>query len=261
MAEKKRPQSVGKRIWSNYVVRNVIWAISLLVIIAVVASILLNIFTRHGSGLAVPDFTGSTFAEAQRVAEANKLNLEIGDSIYVTAYPAGAILDQNPKAGDTVKSGRRVFVTINTASRRQVIVPYIVGLSLRQAKSRLESAGFEIANLEYVSDVATNTVLGEWLNGREIVDGDRYRAPMGSAITLQLGRSTGASPAVMPNVVGLSLAAAKSRLWGEGLNIGRIDRREGVNLLTIQRAKVVSQSVTAESQVALGTSINLVISL
>ena len=47
-------------MWGNYVVRNIVLAVSLLVIVLFAANLLLNLFTRHNKHVEVPDFMNMT---------------------------------------------------------------------------------------------------------------------------------------------------------------------------------------------------------
>ena len=51
-------------MWGNYVVRNIVLAVSLLVIVLFAANLLLNLFTRHNKHVEVPDFMNMTLDEA-----------------------------------------------------------------------------------------------------------------------------------------------------------------------------------------------------
>ncbi|MFR4025243.1 MAG: hypothetical protein ACLTZY_05330 [Alistipes indistinctus] len=99
------------------------------------------------------------------------------------------ILEQNPVAGAQVKSGRRVFVTINSYRQKMVTIPYVTGFSLRQAKSNLEMAGLGIDKLIYQNDIATNNVLEERYNGKIIHPGSKMRG--GNGCRYHVGRRLG----------------------------------------------------------------------
>ena len=45
--ERRDAEPLWRRLWNNYVVRNVVLAVSLLVIGLFLVNVLLNIFTRH----------------------------------------------------------------------------------------------------------------------------------------------------------------------------------------------------------------------
>ncbi|MCZ2417583.1 MAG: PASTA domain-containing protein, partial [Burkholderiales bacterium] len=103
----------------------------------------LHLFTRHGKGLLVPDFSGLSMEEARKTARPLHLRLEVTDSLYMPELPAGVIFRQVPPPGQHVKKNRRIELTVNSLLPRQVSVPSLVGFSLRQAKAELASHGLK----------------------------------------------------------------------------------------------------------------------
>ncbi len=160
-----------------------------------------------------------------------------------------------------MKPGRTVYITINSFRQKMVPVPYVAGRSLRQAKNMLEIAGLEIAELIYRPDMATNYVLEEYCEGKPVTPTTRMEAEMGSGVTLYVGVEDGYGTTIVPRLVGLPLAQAKGRLWELGLNVGRVDFDEGVNLLNQKDTRVYIQTPGAERSAALGSKVDLRLTL
>ena len=234
---------------------------AIILALAIAAHILMQLGTRHGARRSVPDFSGVQLDEARRIARKYDLQLQINDSLFVPAYEGGIVLDQLPEGGVEVKPGRTVYVTINSFRQKMVPVPYVAGRSLRQAKNMLEIGGLEIAELIYRPDMATNYVLEEYYDGKPVTQSSRIEAEMGSGITLYVGVEEGSRTTVVPQLVGQPLAQAKSRLWELGLNIGRIGFDEGINLLNQKDARVYIQTPGAERAAALGSKVDLRLTL
>lgn len=228
---------------------------------AVAAHVVMQLGTRHGARRIVPDFAGVKLDDARRIARERSLEIHVNDSLFVPAYEGGIVLDQLPEEGVEVKPGRTVYVTINACRQKRVPVPYVAGRSLRQAKNMLEIAGLEIAELVYRPDIATNYVLEERLGDTRIVETSRVEAEMGSGVTLHVGVEPGHGTTVVPQIVGLSLRDAKSRLWEQGLNIGRVRFDQGINLLNQKEARVYLQIPSAERRATLGSQVELHLTL
>jgi beta-lactam-binding protein with PASTA domain len=179
----------------------------------------------------------------------------------VPAYEGGVVLDQLPKGGVEVKSGRKVYVTINSFRQKMVKVPYVAGRSLRQAKNMLEVAGLEIEKLIYEDDIATNYVLGEYVGHEQVTEDSKLEIEMGSGVILKVGVQSDKNSAIVPKAIGQSLQAAKSRLWEQGLNIGKINFDEGINLLNQKDARVYRQSLSHNSTAKLGSAVDLWLTL
>ena len=229
--------------------------------LAIFSHILMLIGTRHGARRTVPTLTGIPLAEAEDLAREHDLELIVNDSLFVTIYEGGVVLDQLPEVGVEVKPGRKVYVTINSFSQKMVSLPYVAGRSLRQAKNMLEIAGLEIDKLIYRADMATNYVLEERYRGELISPDSKRMAEAGSGVTLYVGVENGSGVATVPQVVGLSLREAKSRLWENGFNVGKIEYDEGIDLLTQKDARVYIQTPMLGQVLQLGTTISLRLTL
>ena len=232
-----------------------------LVVIILLSSILMNVITRHGTHRTVPDFMGVKIADAQRIADDERLDIIINDSLFVPAYEGGVVLDQLPKGGVEVKAGRKVYVTINSFREKMVAVPYVAGRSLRQAKNMLEVAGLGIEKLIYEEDIATNYVLAEIVEGKEMTKESKVEIEMGSGVVLKVGVEPDRNTTIVPKAIGQSLQTAKSRLWEQGLNIGKVNFDEGVNLLNQKDARVYRQSLNHNATTTLGASVDLWLTL
>ena len=207
----KRPDYLS-RLRQNPLLWNLTLIAALILAMAVAAHLLMKAGTRHGSRRTVPDFSGVALHDAQRIARKHDLRLHINDSLFVPAYEGGIILDQLPEGGVEVKPGRTVYITINSFRQKMVPVPYVAGRSLRQAKNMLEIAGLEIAELVYRPDIATNYVLEEYCDKKQVTPTTRMEAEMGSGVTLYVGVEGGHGTTVVPRLVGLPLMQAKGRL-------------------------------------------------
>lgn len=257
MAQKKNEGGLLK----SPLLKNIVVIALLMVAMLVVAHILMLWGTRHGARRVVPDLSGVALSDAERIARENDLELHINDSLFVPAYAGGIILDQLPEGGVEVKPGRTVYITINSFRQKMVPVPYVAGRSLRQAKNMLEIAGLEIKELIYRPDMATNYVLEQFYDRQQILAESRVEAEMGSGITLYVGVEPEENVALVPQMVGLSLRDAKSRLWESGLNVGKIDFEEGINLLNQKEARLYAQSPSAETATTLGSEVTLRLTL
>lgn len=254
--------SLRSRLRYEYpLVYNLLLIAAIILALAVAAHVVMQIGTRHGSRRTVPDFSGVTLLEAQRMARKNDLRLQINDSLFVPVYEGGIVLDQLPKGGVEVKPGRTVYITINSFRQKMVPVPYVADRSLRQAKNMLEIAGLEIAQLIYRTDMATNYVLDEYFGKQKITETSRVEAEMGSGVTLYVGVQPGHGVTVVPQVIGLSLRDAKSRLWELGLNVGKVAFDPDINLLNQKDAYVYMQNPAAERRAVLGAKVDIQLTL
>lgn len=151
----------------------------------------LGVYTRHGYKEVVPEVRGLSREEAMRQLEARQLALAVSDSVYNRTYEPSRIIEQDPKPGEFVKPGRRVYVVINSATRPQVPFPPVVDMSLRQARATLEGAEFTVDRVIYQPSDYKDLVLSAVYDGRVVREGDRV--PVGASITLCVGQGAGSA--------------------------------------------------------------------
>lgn len=216
---KQRAISFFKSIFLHPFVKTPLLAIGILAAATILFFLFLQVFSRHGRGFPVPDFSLLTVKEAKRLANENRLRLEITDSVYIVTRKPGTVIEQNPKPETYVKANRRVFVTTNAVNPILEDMPNLVGLTLRQAKSVLQLQGFKIGNLAFIADIAVNNVLEQKYKGEVIDPGEQI--PKGSEITLVLGRGLYGERTVLARVIGMTLAEARNLLHDASLNLGR----------------------------------------
>jgi beta-lactam-binding protein with PASTA domain len=215
-----------KNLIKHPLVKTPLLAILILGFIAIVFFVFLHIFTRHGQGFPVPDFTGLNRQQALALAKKKRLNIEISDSVYIMTREPGTVITQNPAAGIFVKAKRRVFITLNAINPQLIDMPNVVGLTLRQAKSILDLKGFTIGVLSFKPDIAVNNVLEQRYLGNDVEPGALI--PKGSTINLVLGKGLYNEKTVLPRVIGLTLANARNLLLEASLNMGKAKYDETV---------------------------------
>ena len=258
---KSAPKSAWAKLKSRPLLYHAVLIVMALAAIIVLSSILMMLVTRHGTHRTVPNFMGVKIDQVQQEAMRNELEIIVNDSLFVPAYEGGIVLDQLPKSGAEVKAGRKVYVTINSFREKMVKVPYVAGRSLRQAKNMLEVAGLGIEKLVYEEDIATNYVLAEIVDGRQLSEDSNVELEMGSGVVLKVGVDPEKNSTIVPKAIGQSLHNAKSRLWEQGLNVGKINFDEDINLLNQKNARVYRQSLGHNTVSELGASVSLWLTL
>lgn len=205
---------------ANWVLRNLVGAVAFVVFVIIVVSVFLSVFTKHGQEVTVPDFTGMTMQEAEVVAAAAGIKVVESDSVYIRNMRKAAVYNQNPKAGESVKKGRRIQLTTNTRVARRVPMPDLVGLSLHQARTTLANRGLVLGKLIYVRDIATNHVLKQQYKGMQIPASQMIEG--GSTIDLVLGLDSIDGKTYIPGLSGKKAKRAIEILQDNSLNVGKI---------------------------------------
>lgn len=173
----------NKYFWVNLI------AMMVVVILLIVGLLKgLDIYTRHGEGIVVPDAKDMTVEQAKLLFSHRGLLCVVADSGYVKNKPAGCVLDHNPAAGQKVKEGRIIYLTINTLDVPLRSVPDVAdNSSVRQAQARVMASGFKLTENEFVSG-EKDWVYGVRYRGRQLLTGEKV--PLGATLTLMVGDGT-----------------------------------------------------------------------
>lgn len=199
------------------------------------------------------DIRGMSVEDAQKAVDRLKLDLTVfAFETKQSDEKDGTILDQDVKAGDTVKRGSQINVVIagkGDSTSEMVKIPSVIGKTKSSAKSTLESAGFSVTFEygDYNDSVAADVVTAQSPSAKK-------QAAKGSTVTVTL--SPGQKPITVPNVVGASQSQAESALAGAGLKYTYADSQYSD---TVAVGNVISQTKSGET-VAAGTTITLTLS-
>ena len=199
------------------------------------------------------DIRGMSVDDAQKAVDRLKLDLTVfAFETKQSDKKDGTILEQDVKAGDTVKRGSQINVVIagkGDSTSEMVKIPSVIGKTKSSAKSTLESAGFSVTFEygDYNNSVAADVVTAQSPSAKN-------QAAKGSTVTVTL--SPGQKPITVPNVVGASQSQAESALAGAGLKYTYADSQYSD---TVAAGNVISQTKSGET-VAAGTTITLTLS-
>lgn len=178
----------------------------------------LDSYTEHGITIETPDFTGVRLDELEAFADTTDVEWIVVDSLYSNEIPKGAVADQDPEPGYKVKRGRKVYLTVNAILPKQVTVPNVRNLSLRQAKAVFESVGLSLGELRYRPDIAKNAVLDQLIGERSVQEGQNVA--VGTTIDLVLGDGLSNTRVPIPYLMYYKLEEATDRLNLSSLNLG-----------------------------------------
>lgn len=253
--------NIFKRIYDNWIVRNLLWGIVFVTTILLAVNIFMHVFTQHSRYVTVPDLVGKTLEQARAEVASEDITLIVTDSVFVKRFRRGCVYAQNPKAGDKVKRGRKFYITMNASREKQVAMPDLVGLSLRQAKVELTSRGLKLGRLSYVNDIATNNVLAQTIDN-EVVEGGRS-VDVGTTVNLQLGLDPDDAYSMVPDLTGYRYQRAISTLQDNSFNISRTVFDATVKTYSDSLAAFVySQEPSAKVEnVRLGTAVKIYLTL
>lgn len=177
--------------------------------------IIMPFYTNYNEGVTVPDVTKVSLTEAETILEDYGLRHEVIDRRAHSAYPADYIIDQSPSAKQIVKPERKVYLTVNTATTPQTVVPDVVNMSLRNAEIQLENHGLTVGTKSYESSRFRNTILRQ-----SVAPGDTVSR--GTVVNLAVSDGLGSRIVDVPDVSGLRLSEAQQAITAAGLRVGEV---------------------------------------
>lgn len=233
--------------------------IILFVIVAlVILSFSLKIYTHHGDSYTVPTVLGMQIDDAITLIEDSDFAYEIIDTVFDDKYDKGAIVEQNPKPESLVKSGRKIYLIVNSRQDELVSMPQFVGMSMKMVSAMAENYGLVIGSLRYVPDIAVNVVIRQIFKGSEIAPGEKIKK--GSTVDSVLGLGISDKTTIVPSLIGKNYKEANNTLLDLFLNTGAVMFDKTVRTKNDSiKAKVYRQSPSANTinEVNLGYSVDI----
>ncbi len=194
---------------SKVFMKNLMIGVGLIIGLLIVLLLFLRIYTHHNRSVIVPDFSDIPVDVAAKIIKERKLRYEIFDSVFISTREKGVVIDQHPKPNQAVKKNRKIYFTINANSPEKMVMPDLVGITLREARTKIDVAGLKIGRLTYRFDIAKNVVLEQQYKGKEVAAGDTVFK--GSSIDLVLGKGLSNEKTMVPNLIGMTVEEAENR--------------------------------------------------
>ncbi|MBN3036134.1 MAG: PASTA domain-containing protein [Bacteroidales bacterium] len=179
----------------------------------------MNIYSRHGKEMVLPDFTGLTLAQIDSSGFGKKFDFFVIDSIYSNAVPKATVVMQDPQPGSFVKRGRNIYVTTVAVLSEKVEMPDLVDLTVRQAVSLLHSYRLKPGRLIYKPSFDKDAVLQQLVGSDTVNPGDKIE--IGSVVDMVVGTGTLVRNLKIPFLLGKTHLEALMVTTSSSFNIGR----------------------------------------
>ena len=169
--------------------------------------------------ITVPNVVGKPVEVAETTLK--KLDLKVSvDEIASDDVPAGQVISQTPAAGTNVKARRIIHLTVSKGGSA-MLIPDLKGLTLEQAKERLDKMGLTLGAVENGNDPdkPSDVIISQSPeSGAKATKGTRVN------IVINMKQKVH-----VPNVVGMTLAAARNTLLSMKLSVGTINASDGTS--------------------------------
>lgn len=179
------PSEFINKFKSKYLWGNLLAMVVVVVLLCVGVKFGIDLYTHHGESITIPDIRHKSFADAERILDDAGLQIEVSDTGYVRNLPPDCILEQTPGAGESVKAGHIIYVTINADHTPTLTIPDVIdNSSLREAMAKLTAMGFKLTSPQYIPG-EEDWVYGILVKGKHVVAGDKVS--IDDVLTIQVG--------------------------------------------------------------------------
>lgn len=204
-----------------------------------------------GQEVKVPNVVGNSYKEAADILSKNGLKLKVVNRIH-SEVEKDHIISQRPEGSEIVKEGREIEVVLSLGVE-MIEVPNVVGRTLEDASFILKNKGLDLGEVGKVNDaeVAEGLIVAQSPErGKSIKLGQRVD------ITISSGASA-ITQLNMPNLIGMSLADARTKLQTDELVLDKIDKQDSNDFFS---GRIIHQSIPAGNRVEKGDRVSVVVS-
>lgn len=197
----------------------------------------------------VPSVVGKDLKEAERILKEKSLTLVEGQQIYSPTVPVNQVIAQDPPENRRVRIGRSVTVTISRGPEF-VAVPDVIGLTVREAQSKLMQIGLAVGDLveEKKAGMGSGIILRQDPAGGS-------RLEKGAKVDLVITPVTADRRVEVPDLRDLVADEASSRLAAVGLKVGKTYAEPSPGAVP---GAIIDQNPPAGTAVEIGSSVDFV---
>ena len=200
----------------------------------------------------MPSLVGMSVAEAEAKLSLMHISLDSSKTAFSDTYFEGLIIEQDPKAEETVIPGITVHVTVSLGNQITYTLAHLAGISTDEAKKMLSDAGIEVAD---VRSEPSETIEEGLVTGWQAADaGTDIKAGDSVVLTVSSGK-----PEVslrVPSLHSLTQSAAENALKASGLSLGTVSTRNSDTAAGL----VIAQQPEANQQAKPGQAVAIVLS-
>tara|TARA_Y100001970_G_scaffold257772_1_gene336975 strand:- start:3147 stop:3866 length:720 start_codon:yes stop_codon:yes gene_type:complete len=214
--------------------------------------LIMPIYINERNTVLTPDLEGLDIDTARSISKSKKIEAVVVDTIFTNDIKEDIILEQFPSSGKEVKSGRAIKLKI-TSLNKKVIVPDLLGKTLRASEIELNQIGIVVDSVYYSFNPNYPKGIISWQSPAPL---DSIRKGLG--VRLEVSRGLAPNDFVpVPNLIGLFYNEALDKIKDSNLEKGSIkfvDYDKSVPNI------VLNQNPKEGTKISQNSKINLVIS-
>ena len=213
--------------------------------------IIMPIYINQRNVIVIPDLEGLTLEEAENISQSEGIEIVVADTIFTNDLNPDIILEQFPSSGKSVKLGRSIKVKI-TQFNQKILVPSLIGKTLRAAEITLDQNSIELDSIYYSFSTKYPKGIVSWQSPAE---NDSIRKGFGVRVEV----SNGLAPndlVEVPNLRGIFLSEALKIINEKGFIEGKIRYVENQKSLS---NTIINQNPVDGTKIKQGSKINLIV--
>lgn len=223
---------IAREVWlflkSPIFLRNLAGLAGAILLLFLLTTGIMRLYTRHGESLQVPNYIGMDLEDALRKARKQDFKIVVIDSFFDSNQEPNTIYQQDPKPLQRAKEGRTIYVSKYRVMADSIILPTLIsaGYNYDQYTIKLKRLDIMPVIKERVFDnkQEENSILYFYHHGRKITDDMLRRGvkvPKGSTLEFVITERITTNVPV-PDLVCKRYDAAAFLISGSNLTIGNI---------------------------------------
>jgi serine/threonine-protein kinase len=224
------------------------------VLLLLMDQVVMPMYVKHGQQITLPDVRKMEFEEAEQLLQSKDFEPVKSDMKYNADFEPNEIIDQQPAANSTVKSGRRVYLTVAT-EQAFIEMPNMKGNTYRGARIQLSRMGLRLDTTQtqrvYSDEFPEGVVVWQSVKENALIR-------RGSEVQLRISMGQNPNQITVPNLINLSLEEARTILSDSRLSLGNVRYEVNEDLIPYT---VLEQSIDPGNTVRASQQINVIVSV
>ncbi|MDR0304932.1 MAG: PASTA domain-containing protein [Chitinispirillales bacterium] len=208
---------------------------------------------QNKNDVVVPSLVGlNVEAAAQNAFDLGLRIIRRKNREYSDNAPYNSVLSQEPSAGEYVKKGRHIFVSLSNGAEVGEI-PNVRELAEGPAKSTLRQAGFENISVKIDFDKEIPALFAVETNPPA-----NTKTSRSVPVVLLISKGQKPTSVIVPNLVGEMFSEVRGKIEDKGLKLGDVGYKSSQ---LMGAGQIISQSLSPGKEVPFGSMINVVVAV
>jgi serine/threonine-protein kinase len=187
------------------------------IITGVFAFVTIHYLIKNQPEIIVPDFTGKDVEYCTKQIESVSLIPRIKSFEFSQVIPSNHIIAQIPKAGETVKKGRDIHLTISRGKKTD-LMPFLYGRHIDDAKIEIFKSGLKLDHISYSHH---NKISKYHIIASSPSQGVFTKSGTKVSLLVSLGQKP--KEYIMPDIIGMTIEQAENEIAKKNLLIDKIE--------------------------------------